>query len=483
LSTLGQPHLEPSWKEEVNRRLAAHKSRKAGAEQPARPEPTAAMNSKAAEAAARVAARFAKAPTYSQIQAEEARVAVRAAQIATKVALEAQAVAETALAELHAAATRPSRGPAVVESIQRKHVVEEPVLPFAEEFDEPEFMAPDVALEFSPDPVVTVALTAPESFAVLAESEFAAAPAGAVEAELQVPEAMPQPTTPVVFDRESLSVRWDADLPSRTVELPVAAAAARPQEEFLLMAEDWWTPAQVHDTLRSEPLEVNTPPAHANLIEFPRELVATRKMRPRIADAHPVEGQLSIFEVDPGTVSVTPEVEPVAEPEAPAYVGPEWSGIQLGAHPEELSAPATAVQGNKPDVASLGRRLMTYVVDGSLILACFFGFAISALSHMAHVPAPRVAEIIVAAGLVLTGLIYNALFFSFGLSTPGMYYAGIALSNFDDELASAAQTRRRFGAMMLSLAPFGLGLVWAMFDDDHLSWHDRISGTYLRKKV
>jgi hypothetical protein len=28
----------------------------------------------------------------------------------------------------------------------------------------------------------------------------------------------------------------------------------------------------------------------------------------------------------------------------------------------------------------------------------------------------------------------------------------------------------------------GLGFAWSLFDDDHLSWHDRISQTYLRKR-
>jgi hypothetical protein len=26
----------------------------------------------------------------------------------------------------------------------------------------------------------------------------------------------------------------------------------------------------------------------------------------------------------------------------------------------------------------------------------------------------------------------------------------------------------------------GVGVLWSMFDEDHLSWHDRLSGTYLR---
>lgn len=497
MSTLGQPHLEPAWKQEVNRRIAAHRNRKAS-EQPVTPEPAAAMNSKAAEAAARVAARYAKAPSYSQMQAEEARVAVRAAQIATKVALEAQAAAHSALAELHAASERPARGPAVVESIART-AVEEPTLPFTDEPAQAAASAVAIeAAEASPAQELSVAIEAssvfeelvPETAITIGEPEIAVTPAGAgveivfPEVELEF-ETEPEPErapAPVVLDRESLSVRWDADLPSRTIELPVAAAPSRKQEEFSLAAEDWWTPAQVHETLHSEPLEVNTQPAHANLIEFPRELVAARKMRPRIAEPQPLEGQLSIFEVDPGTVSITPDAEHGAAPDEPIYVGPEWSGIELDAHPEELSAPAAAPVENKPDVAPLGRRLMTYVVDGSLILACFCGLAVAAFSHMAHVPAPRTAEAMIAVGLALTGLLYNALFFSFGVSTPGMFYANIALSTFDDELATATQTRRRLGAMLLSLAPFGLGLVWAVFDDDHLSWHDRISGTYLRKK-
>jgi hypothetical protein len=36
-------------------------------------------------------------------------------------------------------------------------------------------------------------------------------------------------------------------------------------------------------------------------------------------------------------------------------------------------------------------------------------------------------------------------------------------------------------AMLLSVVPMGLGIMWAIFDEDRLSWHDRLSQTYLRK--
>ncbi len=70
----------------------------------------------------------------------------------------------------------------------------------------------------------------------------------------------------------------------------------------------------------------------ANLIEFPRQLVAPRKARPRLAegplreeaDETPEAAQLRIFEVEANQISTAPAVESVA---------PEWSSILLAAHP------------------------------------------------------------------------------------------------------------------------------------------------------
>ena len=107
LSTLpNQAKLSPSWKQEVNQRVAAHKDRKAVLGRGAGGrfgETHHSASSRAAAAAARVAARYANAPSYSEILAGEARAAVRAAEAASRAALEAQAAAESVLAELEAA--------------------------------------------------------------------------------------------------------------------------------------------------------------------------------------------------------------------------------------------------------------------------------------------------------------------------------------------------------------------------------------------
>ena len=82
--------------------------------------------------------------------------------------------------------------------------------------------------------------------------------------------------------------------------------------------------------------------------------------------------------------------------------------------------------------------------------------------------------------LLATFVAYQWLFFRFGESTPGMMYAGIALCTLDDDNPTRASMQRRVGALLLSTLPLGLGLLWAVFDEDHLGWHDRISGTYQR---
>ncbi len=76
----------------------------------------------------------------------------------------------------------------------------------------------------------------------------------------------------------------------------------------------------------------------ANLIEFPRELVATRKARPRLAegpfyDASHQDSQLSIFEVDPAVLAA-----PVHLSDTPTVAPPEWASIELDHHPEPVYA-------------------------------------------------------------------------------------------------------------------------------------------------
>lgn len=133
------------------------------------------------------------------------------------------------------------------------------------------------------------------------------------------------------------------------------------------------------------------------------------------------------------------------------------------------------------ELASLSRRLMAAVVDGALIVGAFLTAAAVAASKVQHLPSLKASEIGAMAALLVTAVLYLAFFSLVTEATPGMKYAGISLCTFDDEIPTRAQRRNRLGALLLSLLPMGLGVVWSLFDEERLCWHDRLSRTYLRK--
>ena len=300
-----------------------------------------------------------------------------------------------------------------------------------------------------------------------------------------------KPAAPAVLqiqEKQPYAIRWEPDMPVRQAE----TAASRPSRGVgrFDSPDDWWeSPSQ--DGAGSETIEPVEPaqPIHANLIEFPRELVATRKARPRLVEGPLAEAgragtQLSIFEVDPGAISTQPAAaDAVAEPPESEWTGPEWSGIELDAQPEqEQELPSEPVpEAPALQLAPLGLRMMAAVVDGSLIVGAFLVAAQVAAANVKELPGLKAVELGLAVALFVIGALYQTIFLTLAEATPGMKYARISLCTFDDEKPTREQMRSRLGALLLSLVPLGLGVAWAIFDDEHLSWHDRLSRTYLRK--
>lgn len=221
-----------------------------------------------------------------------------------------------------------------------------------------------------------------------------------------------------------------------------------------------------------------------NLIEFPRELVATRKMRPRLVEgplAASRSPQLSIFEVDPGAISTA--VESAGTEAAPAWNQAEWSGIKLDAHPAHEIAQAAvpaAAEAAEIDLAPLSRRLLALVVDAALISAAVIGAGAMFAWNAAAPLSPKEMGVGAAVAFVAATLLYDLLFFSLAHATPGMRYACIGLWTFSNQRPTREQRWRRLGAMALSVLPAGLGLAWSLFDEERLCWHDRLSQTYLK---
>jgi uncharacterized RDD family membrane protein YckC len=232
---------------------------------------------------------------------------------------------------------------------------------------------------------------------------------------------------------------------------------------------------------------IETTPIQANIIEFPRQLVAPRKARPRLAegplreDGSP-EPQLRIFEVEPEQISV----EPVAENRG----APEWQSLLLGAAaPGTVSHAAarsdlTAGADVELHTARLTRRMLAMAVDTVCVGAGFAGFAVVAVKMAG--PALRGTELPLLGGAAAVALVvfagmYQALFFTLNEATPGMRYARVGLCTFADGNPSRRAMRRRLAMSVLAIAPGGLGLLWMVLDSDGLGWHDRMSRMYPRE--
>lgn len=423
MSTLASsPTPLPSWKQEVNRRLAEHKTRKGigVVDQDSSEGEQASSNSRAAAAAARVAARYAQTPSYSEMQAAEARGALRAAEAATRAALEAQAAAQ-----------------AVLDHIEN----------VGDQVAEREY-----------------------------EARSAELPSRSAESLIQ--DRRPKTSDSVkrtdAAATTGIEIRWEPDMPVRPAQHETRAARV----------ETWET--ETRNDLDSEEMyeavEAAQPIA-ANLIEFPREIVATRRMRPRITEAFVEDEpeQLSIFEVDPNSVSTDPMGAAATMVEQPTWIGSSWQQIELEEQPQALPE-YYAIQPDAPKLyqAPFSRRMMATMVDAALILGLVWGTVYFAASHFDHLPSLRVSEVCGVIATLGFAALYEWFFLTFAKVTPGMRYAQLSLCTFDEEVPTAAQIKGRMKAMLISVLPVGLGVVWSIFDEDQMSWHDRLSKTYLR---
>jgi uncharacterized RDD family membrane protein YckC len=277
-----------------------------------------------------------------------------------------------------------------------------------------------------------------------------------------------------------------ADAQARAKAAAVATVSSSEETHFVpqTSSESWTGSLEVEEeevtleVFEEEPA-LAVEPLAVNLVEFPRELVAARKLRPRLAEgplrgaSEEEEDQLKIFEVAPDSISQTVSIGP-----APA----DWSPIRLDNDSMDSLRNHEASQARQIPLqtATLENRVMAGIFDLALIVAAFAVFVLVFVACTAHPPTGKPA--LVSAGLVLTGfcLLYQFLFFKYAEGTPGMRYAKIALCTFDDENPTRKAMCRRVLFLLLSAAPLGLGFFWAWFDPDRLTWHDRLSRIYQR---
>ena len=409
-------------RQQVAERLRAHRQRRAQPVQVEEAPATGRSRGPKEKIAAAVAERYAQTPSYRAYLAEQAQRATE----------EAAAVAEVARRNAEAVAAEQQR-----------------LLSELELWDAPQ--------EFSSETAVVVQAV-----------------------ETAAPARVETPAKTVVERSAAMTVRLYEDLgPAPSVPpRPVSPPRLQDTDEAMALDEEIaFRQAPVFEHYSLEP----PVPLPANLLEFPRQLVAARKARPLLAEGPLLEEakartqQLRIFEV---------EAELISQEPPPVTNAPEWSSIRLEAHtvtaPVENAATPTLPSLKPPQTAPIELRAMATIVDVMLVAAALIGFAGIFVRLVGPIPVEVSTAIVAAVTYVAFFVVYQLIFFSFNGQTPGMRYARIGLCTLTDENPTRSAMRRRILAQGIALAPLGIGVLWALLDDDGLGWHDRISQMYLR---
>lgn len=130
-------------------------------------------------------------------------------------------------------------------------------------------------------------------------------------------------------------------------------------------------------------------------------------------------------------------------------------------------------------VASLEDRRIAALIDAVCLLFAFGGFVALFSSLGGQFSATKLNAVVYLATFAVVYLQYFALFTIFGGTTPGMMFRGLQVSSFSGEPPSPRQYLMRSLGYVLSAAAVFAGFAWSWWDEDHLTWHDRISRTYL----
>ncbi len=77
--------------------------------------------------------------------------------------------------------------------------------------------------------------------------------------------------------------------------------------------------------------------------------------------------------------------------------------------------------------------------------------------------------------------IYFFLFMLSASQTPGMKHQHLIVVSKDGQPLDARQSCVRGFGYLISILPVLLGFVWMLIDPEHLTWADKVSGTYIKK--
>jgi uncharacterized RDD family membrane protein YckC len=232
----------------------------------------------------------------------------------------------------------------------------------------------------------------------------------------------------------------------------------------------------VAPALNTEPALAPPPTPAPRLHVVPRP-----PMAPPAQDARAPVIQPSLF--GPQEVPRTPvpparrdAPRPTPRPKRDRIEQPKLEFMAEGAHTLKTSVEA-AIYCNAP-VAPPSFRAMAAIIDTSLgvlgtalFLATFYYCGQPLQFTNQTLP-------IYGAAAVLIGIVYRVLFCLANGDTAGLRWTNLCVVNFDGHRPTRRQRFYRLAGGAVGVVAAGMGLLWAIFDEERLTWHDHISKTF-----
>jgi uncharacterized RDD family membrane protein YckC len=149
---------------------------------------------------------------------------------------------------------------------------------------------------------------------------------------------------------------------------------------------------------------------------------------------------------------------------------------------DHLPAPVRAQPGGvqcEAGIAPLRIRMLAGVLDVTMIV-----IALGTFLAVFHWSGGRwIADNNDVRTMGITSFVLVAFYWIFYVGhfgeTPGMTWTGLRLVNFYGQKPNTTQRAARALGLILSSATLGLGFAWSFADEEKLTWHDRMSRTFL----
>jgi uncharacterized RDD family membrane protein YckC len=148
--------------------------------------------------------------------------------------------------------------------------------------------------------------------------------------------------------------------------------------------------------------------------------------------------------------------------------------MEIELEPSRALADASSVR-----IAPMSRRFLAGLLDLLVLLSAAGVFSAIFWQAGGRI-SPRPINLAVAAAVeVILLAAYFGAFTIFACGTPGLIWAGLEIRTFRGDLPRRIDCIWRSFGYLVSISALMLGFIWALVDGDGLTWHDRMSGTFL----